>query len=84
MAQLAVVLLALFGQMKRTSTLERAAHLRDQGRTIAEIVSMTGIARTSLYGHLPPGRPSRSSPAARTAHRTATKTSPPCRLVVRP
>jgi DNA invertase Pin-like site-specific DNA recombinase len=82
MAQLAVVLLALFGQMKRTYTLERAAHaravatakgrrigrppvvdpdklayaahLRDTGRSIAEIVAKSGIARTSLYRHLPP------------------------------
>lgn len=82
MSQLAVVLLALFGQMERTYTLERAAHaravatakgrrvgrpsvvdpdklayavhLRDTGHTIAEIVTKTGIARTSLYRHLPP------------------------------
>ncbi|WP_026820634.1 recombinase family protein [Arthrobacter castelli] len=82
MAQLSVVLLALFGQMERTYTLERAAHaravatakgrrvgrpsvvdpdklayathLRDVGHTIAEIVSKTGITRTSLYRHLPP------------------------------
>lgn len=82
MAQLAVVLLALFGQMERTYTLERAAHaravatakgrrigrptvvdpdklayaehLREVGHTIAEIVAKTGIARTSLYRHLPP------------------------------
>jgi DNA invertase Pin-like site-specific DNA recombinase len=82
MAQLAVVLLALFGQMERTYTIERAAHaravatakgrrigrpvlvdaakldyaahLRDNGRTIAEIVAKTGIPRTSLYRHLPP------------------------------
>ncbi|MGE4427487.1 MAG: recombinase family protein [Solirubrobacteraceae bacterium] len=82
MAQLAVVLLALFGQMERTYTMERAAHaravatakgrrigrpvvvdpdklswaahLRDTGSTIAEIVEKTGIARTSLYRHLPP------------------------------
>jgi len=82
MAQLAVVLLALFAQMERTYTLERAAHaravatakgrrvgrpvlidqdklayaahLRDQGDTIAEIVTKTGIPRTSLYRHLPP------------------------------
>ena len=85
MAQLAVVLLALFAQMERTYTLERAAHaravaaakgrrvgrpvlvdpdklayaahLREQGHTIAEIVAKTGIPRTSLYRHLPP-RPS--------------------------
>lgn len=82
MSQLAVVLLALFGQMERTYTLERAAHaravatakgrrvgrpsvvdpdklayaehLRETGHTIAEIVTKTGIARTSLYRHLPP------------------------------
>ena len=82
MAQLAVVLLALFGQMERTYTLERAAHaravatakgrrigrptvvdpdklayavhLRDAGHSVAEIVTKTGIARTSLYRHLPP------------------------------
>jgi DNA invertase Pin-like site-specific DNA recombinase len=85
MAQLAVVLLALFGQMERTYTIERAAHartvatakgrrvgrpvlvdagrlgyashLRDTGHTIAEIVTKTGIPRTSLYRHLPPRPP---------------------------
>jgi len=85
MAKLAVVLLALFGQMERTYILERAAHarsvalahgrrtgrprvvtddqldyaahLRATGHTINEIVIKTGIARTSLYRHLPP-RPS--------------------------
>ena len=82
MAQLAVVLLALFGQMERTYTMERAAHaravatakgrrigrpvlvdpakldyaahLRDSGHTIAEIIAKTGIPRSSLYRHLPP------------------------------
>ena len=82
MAQLSVVLLALFAQMERTYTAERAAHarsvatakgrrvgrpvladpdkiafavhLRGQGDTIAQIVAKTGIARTSLYRHLPP------------------------------
>lgn len=81
MASLAVVLLALFAQMERTYTLERAAHaravaaakgrqvgrpsvvdpdrlayathLRDTGHTIAEIVARTGVARTTLYRHLP-------------------------------
>lgn len=84
MAQLAVVLLTLFGQMERTYALERAAHaravatakgrrvgrpvmmdpaklawaahVRDTGSTIAEIVAKTGIPRTSLYRHLPLGR----------------------------
>jgi DNA invertase Pin-like site-specific DNA recombinase len=36
------------------SKLAWAQHLRDQGATIAEIVTTTGIARTSLYRHLPP------------------------------
>lgn len=85
MAQLAVLLLALFAQMERTYTVERAAHaravatakgrrvgrpvlvdpakiewaahLRDSGHTIAEIVEKTGIPRTSLYRHLPPRPP---------------------------
>ncbi len=85
MAQLAVVLLALFGQMERTYTMERAAHaravatakgcrvgrpvlvdsaklewaahLRESGSTIAEIVEKTGIPRTSLYRHLSPRPP---------------------------
>ena len=87
MAQLSVVLLALFAQMERTYTAERAAHarsvatakgrrvgrpvladpdkvawavhLREQGETIAQIVAKTGIARTSLYRHMPP-RPTES------------------------
>jgi hypothetical protein len=90
MAQLALVLLALFGQMERTYTLERAAHarsvalakgrrvgrpvavsadqldyaahLRDSGHSISEIVAKTGIARTSLYRHLP--RPADTHTAA--------------------
>ena len=85
MAQLAVVLLALFAQMERTYALERAAHaravaaakgrrigrpsvvdpdkldyaahLRDGGHTIADIVDKTGITRSSLYRHLPPRPP---------------------------
>ncbi len=85
MAQLSVVLLALFAQMERTYTVERAAHarsvatakgrrvgrpvladpdkiayavhLRDQGATIAQIVEKTGVARTSLYRHMPPRPP---------------------------
>ena len=95
MAQLAVVLLALFGQMERTYAIERAAHaravatakgrrigrpvlvdadklayaahLRDSGDTIAEIVAKTGIARSSLYRHLPP-RPTPSLTAAEDTH----------------
>ena len=85
MAQLAVVLLALFAQMERTYTLERAAHarsvaeakgrrvgrpvtvdpamldyaarLRDEGKTIPEIVKATRIPRTSLSRQLPPWPP---------------------------
>ena len=91
MAQLAVVLLALFGQMERTYAMERAAHaravatakgrrigrpvlvgadklafaahLRESGDTIAEIVAKTGIPRSSLYRHLPPRPPVRNTAA---------------------
>ncbi len=34
-----------------------AVHLRSQAETIAQIVAMTGTARTSLYRHLPPHPP---------------------------
>ncbi|MBA3430861.1 MAG: helix-turn-helix domain-containing protein, partial [Actinobacteria bacterium] len=34
--------------------LKYAAHLRDTGHTIAEIVAKTAITRSSLYRHLPP------------------------------
>jgi len=85
MGQLAVVLLALFAQMERTYTSERAAHaravaaahgrqvgrpslldpavlayaahLRDAGDSMAQIVAKTGMARSSLYRYLPPRRP---------------------------
>ena len=85
MSQLAVVMLALFGQMERTYAIERAAHaravaagkgkrigrpsvveptklayaahLRDQGLSISEIVHATGITPSSLYRHLPPRPP---------------------------
>ncbi len=90
MGQLAVVLLALFAQMERTYTVERAAHaravatarskqvgrptvvdpdklawaahLREAGTPIAEIVARTGIARATLYRHPPPRR---QAPAGR-------------------
>jgi len=83
--QLAVALLALFAQMERTYTCERAAHaravaaahgrqvgrpslldpavlacaahLRDAGHTMAQIVAKTGMTRSSLYRYLPPRRP---------------------------
>lgn len=82
LGQLAVVMLALFGQMERTYSLERTAHARAvatakgrrvgrpsvvdpdklsdaehlcaSGYTMAEIVTKTGITRTSLYRYLPP------------------------------
>ena len=82
MAQLAVVMLALFAEMERTYAAERASHaravaaahgrhtgrpsvvdpdklehalmLRDKGVPIREIVTKTGLARTTLYRHLPP------------------------------
>ena len=92
MAQLAVVLLALFEQMERSYTLERAAHaravatakgrrigravlidpaklayaehLRDTDHTITEIITKTGIPRTSVYRHLPPRPPEQLTAAA--------------------
>ncbi|MDO5866992.1 MULTISPECIES: recombinase family protein [Paenarthrobacter] len=82
MAQLAVVMLALFGEMERTYASERASHaravatahgrrtgrpsvvdpdklehaamLREKGIPMREIVIKTGLARTTLYRHLPP------------------------------
>ncbi|BCW42739.1 recombinase family protein (plasmid) [Arthrobacter sp. StoSoilB3] len=82
MAQLAVVMLALFAEMERTYAAERAAHaravatangrrtgrpsvvdpdklehaamLREKGAPIREITAKTGLARTTLYRHLPP------------------------------
>lgn len=103
MAQLAVVLLALFAQMERTYTLERAAHaravatakgrrtgrpsvvtesqiahaiqLRNTGATITDIVTKTGLTRSTLYRHLPP-RPDISVTAA-TAVESDTKTDSP-------
>jgi hypothetical protein len=53
-----------------------AAHLRDSGSTIAEIVTKTGITRTSLYRHLPP-RPPEPLTAAGTSE-------PPQRLNIEP
>jgi len=41
-----------------------AAHLRDTGHTITEIITKTGIARTSLYRHLPPRPPEQLTVAA--------------------
>ena len=86
-AQLAVVMLALFAEMERTYAAERAAHaravatangrrtgrpsvvdaaklehalmLRERGAPIREIVAKTGLARTTLYRHLPPRSPVR-------------------------
>lgn len=40
-----------------TDKLSYAEHLREHGHTMAEIVAKTGIARTSLYRHLPPRSP---------------------------
>ncbi len=37
--------------------LDYAAHLRAAGHTMAEIVTKTGIPRTSLYRYLPPRPP---------------------------
>ncbi|MFI7493527.1 helix-turn-helix domain-containing protein [Kocuria sp. M4R2S49] len=34
-----------------------AAHLRETGHTIVEVVAETGITRTTLYRHVPPRSP---------------------------
>lgn len=82
MAQLAMIMLALFAEMERTYAAERATHartvaaahgrqtgrpstvdpdklehalmLRDKNVPIREIVTKTGLSRTTLYRHLPP------------------------------
>ncbi|MGR0160818.1 helix-turn-helix domain-containing protein [Paenarthrobacter nitroguajacolicus] len=53
MAQLAVIMLVLFAEMERTYATEHAIILRDKGVPIREIVVKTGLARTTLYRHLP-------------------------------
>jgi DNA invertase Pin-like site-specific DNA recombinase len=37
--------------------LDYARHLRDAGNTVNEIVTKTGISRTTLYRYLPPREP---------------------------
>jgi DNA invertase Pin-like site-specific DNA recombinase len=82
MARIAFLLLALFAEMERTFTAERAAHaravaeakgrhigrptawpadkidyarlLREQGNSLGEITSKTGIPKTSLHRYLTP------------------------------
>ena len=104
MAQLAVVPLALFGQMERTYTLERAAHaravatakgrrigrpsvvdphklayaahLREAGDTITEIVDKTGITRSSLYRHLLSRATPTRRPGQSRRHRTGEVVTP--------
>ncbi len=48
--------------------LDYAAHLRYAGHTMAEIVTKTGITRTSLYRHLPLRPP--AAPTAKALHTT--------------
>jgi hypothetical protein len=48
--------------MVNPNQLDYARRLRDEGATIAEIVDKTGIARTSLYRHLPPRTPHPAEP----------------------
>ncbi len=91
MGRIAFLMLALFAEMERTFTAERAAHaravaetkgrrigrptawpadkidyarlLREQGSSLAEITTKTGIPKTSLHRYLTPtkNRPSLSS-----------------------
>ncbi len=43
--------------MVNPNQLDYARRLRDEGETIAQIVTKTGITRTTLYRHLPPRPP---------------------------
>lgn len=92
MARIAFLLLALFAEMERTFTAERASHtravaeangrhigrptawpddkidyarlLRQQGKSLGEIASKTGIPKTSLHRYLAPAtRPHEPLPA---------------------
>ncbi|WP_051163426.1 hypothetical protein [Nocardia brevicatena] len=57
MARIAFLLLALFAEMERTFTAERATHarlLRAQGNSLGEIMSKAGIPKTSLHRYLTP------------------------------
>ncbi|MFE7632242.1 helix-turn-helix domain-containing protein [Kocuria sp. NPDC057446] len=40
--------------LRQLAKLAHAAHRRESGHTVAEIVANTGITRTTLYRHLPP------------------------------
>ena len=62
MAQLAVVLLALFAQMERTYTLERAAHAR-------AVATAKGRRAPAFRGHRIPARPRRPAAPGRAHHR---------------
>ncbi len=82
MAQLAVVLLALFGQMERTYTLERAAHARAvataTGRRVGRPVTSTRRSSTTPPTYAPPGTPSpRSSPRPASSAPASTGTCRP-------
>ena len=60
------------------SKLAHAAYLRDRGHTIAEIIERTGIARSSLYRHLPPRAPDAvTADRAPPADRERKKGAPP-------
>ena len=78
MAQLAVVLLALFGQMERTYTLERAAHARPvataKGRRIGRPSVVEPPAQPLPPPPTPPSRPGhrRRHPTAEAGTRPAT------------
>ncbi len=48
-----------------------AVQLRDSGHTIADIVTQTGIPRTSLYRHLPPRPPDQHTAAPAPAETAA-------------
>jgi DNA invertase Pin-like site-specific DNA recombinase len=80
MAQLAVVLLALFGQMERSYAIERAAHARDvaaaKGRRIGRPVVVDPPSSTTPLTSATAGRRSpRSSPRPASRAQASTGTS---------
>jgi len=80
MAQLAVVLLALFGQMERTYTLERAAHARAVATAKGRRIGRPSVVDPHKLAYAQPGTPSpRSSPRPASPVPASTATSLPAR-----
>jgi len=64
------------------AVLADAAHLRDAGHSMAQIVAETGMTRSSLYRYLPPRRPPLLTAAEPTQEGAAAPTADPARVPV--